>query len=82
MLRVLALMALTLTAAAQEANQLTAKEKADGWKLLFDGKTTNGWRGFHRDSFPTEGWAIEIGTIKHLSGEGARPARRRHHYNR
>lgn len=70
-LGVLALMPLTLTAAAQEANQLTAKEKADGWKLLFDGKTTNGWRGFHRDSFPTEGWAIENGTIKHLSGEGA-----------
>ena len=40
-------------------------------ELLFDGKTTSGWRGFHRDSFPTEGWAIENGTIKHLSGEGA-----------
>src|SRR5262245_34414315 len=57
---------LTLIGAAQDANQLTAKEKAQGWKLLFDGKTTKGWRGFHREGFPATGWAIENGTIKHL----------------
>lgn len=31
-------------AACAEDNALTAKEKADGWLLLFDGKTLNGWK--------------------------------------
>jgi hypothetical protein len=51
-------------------NTLTPAEKAAGWKLLFDGKTWNGWRGFRRDKVPDEGWAIEDGTIKHLAGKG------------
>lgn len=51
-------------------NTLSASEKAAGWKLLFDGKTTNGWRGFRRDKFPEEGWAIEDGAIKHVKGSG------------
>lgn len=51
-------------------NTMTAAEKAAGWKLLFDGKTWNGWRGFRRDKVPDEGWAIVDGTIKHLSGKG------------
>src|SRR6185436_2764301 len=44
-------------------NSLTAAEKAAGWKLLFDGKTWNGWRGFRREKVPVEGWVIEDGTI-------------------
>ena len=51
-------------------NTLTAEEKAAGWKLLFDGKTTDGWRGFRRDKFPEHGWAIENGAIKNLAGKG------------
>jgi hypothetical protein len=51
-------------------NTLTAAEKAAGWKLLFDGKTWNGWRGFRRDKMPDQGWAIEDGTIKHLPSKG------------
>jgi len=37
---------LTLLACSSFAvdNQLTDKEKADGWQLLFDGKTLNGWK--------------------------------------
>ncbi|HBK28746.1 MAG TPA: DUF1080 domain-containing protein [Parabacteroides sp.] len=44
-------------------NQLTDQEKADGWKLLFDGKTTNGWRGAHKEAFPEKGWHIEDGML-------------------
>jgi hypothetical protein len=53
-------------------NTLSAAEKAAGWKLLFDGKTTNGWRGFHRDAMPEQGWVVEGGALKHVKGtEGA-----------
>ena len=48
---------------AAPANQLTAKEKATGWKLLFDGKTTQGWRTFKKQSFPDKGWVVEDGWL-------------------
>jgi hypothetical protein len=51
-------------------NVFTQAEKSAGWKLLFDGKTWNGWRGFRREKMPDEGWAIEDGSIKHLAGNG------------
>ena len=40
-------------------NTLTDKEKRDGWQLLFDGKTTTGWRGAYAETFPDKGWAVE-----------------------
>ena len=42
-------------------NQLTDQEKAEGWALLFDGKTTKGWRGAHKDAFPDHGWMVKDG---------------------
>ena len=57
--------------AASAPNTLTAAEKAAGWTLLFDGKTTSGWRGFHADTFPAQGWVIEDEAIK---GTGKVPA--------
>lgn len=54
---------------AGEPNQLTKAEKAAGWKLLFDGKTLTGWRGFHSQSLPG-GWAVEDGCIKKLKKGG------------
>jgi hypothetical protein len=51
------------SASAQEANTLTPRERADGWRLLFDGKTTNGWRSARGGGFPTTGWAVQDGTI-------------------
>jgi hypothetical protein len=53
--------------AATPANTLSAAEKAAGWKLLFDGKTTTGWRGFHADAFPAQGWVVEDGAIKRVA---------------
>lgn len=51
-------------------NTLTAYEKKDGWKLLFDGKTNAGWQSAKAASFPANGWQIKDGTITVLSSEG------------
>ena len=44
-------------------NALTQAEEQQGWMLLFDGKTFDGWRGLGRDSVPEAHWIIEEGTI-------------------
>jgi alpha-3'-ketoglucosidase len=49
-------------------NGLTEAEAADGWILMFDGKTATGWRGYGKDHFPA-GWEITDGTIK-MNGSG------------
>jgi hypothetical protein len=51
-------------------NTLSEQEKTEGWKLLFDGRTTNGWRGAHKDSFPDGGWMIEEGVLSVLAADG------------
>ncbi|HSL69425.1 MAG TPA: DUF1080 domain-containing protein [Longimicrobiales bacterium] len=64
------LLALNVTlACAQAPNTLTAQEKADGWRLLFDGKTTNGWRGYMKPGVP-EGWQVVAGALTYVSGAG------------
>lgn len=47
------------------ANRLTDAERQGGWRLLFDGRTTEGWRGFKKDAFPSEGWVVEDGCLLH-----------------
>lgn len=54
------------TAQAAPANTLTEAERAAGWMLLFDGKSTAGWRGYLQDSFPERGWKVEDGILKVL----------------
>ncbi len=49
-------------------NTLTPEEEADGWVLLFDGKTSKGWRGYNKDHFPS-GWEVVDGTL-HCKGSG------------
>jgi hypothetical protein len=38
------------------------------WTVLFDGKSTDAWRGYKRDSFPEKGWAIDNGALKTVVG--------------
>jgi hypothetical protein len=45
-------------------NALTAEEKAQGWRLLFDGRTLAGWRGLGLDRVPEKHWVVEDGAIK------------------
>ncbi|WP_409557734.1 DUF1080 domain-containing protein [Allomuricauda sp. SCSIO 64092] len=52
-------------------NQLTKNESESGWKLLWDGETTNGWRGARLDDFPEAGWEIKDGELSVLSSGGA-----------
>ena len=59
------------TPVAFSSNPLTVAEKSSGWKLLFDGRTIRGWRGFRRQDFPVECWKVEEGVLKRL------PIRRR-----
>jgi len=49
------------------ANQLTAREKAAGWKLLFNGRDTSGWRVFGKQTPPGPGWKVEEGVLKKLA---------------
>ena len=49
-------------------NQLTKKEKEEGWSLLFDGQNMDNWRGYCKDVVPSA-WAVEDGTI-HIQGSG------------
>ncbi|MFP4355459.1 MAG: DUF1080 domain-containing protein [Phycisphaerae bacterium] len=55
--------------AEKDHNTLTEEEKNQGWKLLFDGQSTEQWRGFRKDHFP-EGWQVVDGTIHRVDKAG------------
>lgn len=55
-------------------NTLTAAEQAAGWKLLFDGSTTKGWRNAHADTFPSKGWEVKDGLLTVLESGGGEAA--------
>lgn len=48
--------------AAEQPNTLTAAEKSAGWKLLFDGKSLAGWRGYKTEAIGA-GWEVQDGAI-------------------
>ena len=52
-------------------NILTEREIKVGWKLLWDGKTTDGWRGAKLDTFPEGGWMIKEGILIVVNSGGA-----------
>ena len=53
------------------ANTISEKEASEGWKLLWDGKSTEGWRGAKLTTFPSKGWVIDNGILKVLANDGA-----------
>lgn len=56
------------------ANTLSPREAKEGWALLWDGKTTEGWRGAKISSFPANGWKIENGLLKVVKSDGTESA--------
>ncbi len=44
-------------------NHLTEHEKERGWRLLFDGKSNEGWKSARREGFPEKGWTIKDGVL-------------------
>jgi hypothetical protein len=66
-----------LTAAARPVhNSLTTAERAAGWRLLFDGATTKGWRGYGKKAMPG-GWQVRDGALTraHAAGDIVTAAR-------
>jgi len=51
-------------------NQLTGQEVNEGWELLFDGESTDHWRGYNMEEFPDRGWVIEDGLLVFRPPEG------------
>lgn len=54
----------------QIANTISEKEAAEGWKLLWDGSSSEGWRGAKLDGFPEKGWSMEEGILKVHKSDG------------
>jgi hypothetical protein len=60
--------------AEQPPNTLTDEETKAGWKLLFDGKTTDGWRGYKMEKAPPGWQAIDGALVRTKGGEGGKGA--------
>lgn len=52
--------------AEETPNSLSAAEQRGGWKLLFDGRTTNGWRNYRAEKI-SDGWTIKDGALVRVS---------------
>jgi glucose/arabinose dehydrogenase len=72
---------ITAAGAAENAtNQLNRPESLSGWKLLFDGKTTNGWRNYKKDGV-SDGWKVVDGTlVRDGNGAGDLITKRKYKY--
>ncbi len=67
-----AILIISLPSFGQAVNKLSAKEKKEGWVLLFDGKDFNGWRQVNSDGM-AKNWVIEDNAMKVFTGEGKKP---------
>lgn len=70
--RVLHLLAAFLVAApvAHAAASLTPEEARAGWRLLWDGETSRGWRSARHSEFPARGWRMENDVLTVLKSDG------------
>lgn len=55
-------------------NKLTIREKDEGWELLWDGKTEEGWKSAKTATFPKNGWRIEDGELHVIANGGKESA--------
>ncbi|ETN96578.1 3-keto-disaccharide hydrolase [Zhouia amylolytica] len=55
--------------AGQQENKIVDQTQEDNWTYLFDGTSTDGWRGYNAETLP-EGWVIEDGSLKSLGKGG------------
>jgi len=66
------LLCLSLSCPAWSAD--TSKKAGAGkpipWIALFDGKSTSGWRGFGKATFPEHGWIVKDGWLTHVAKGG------------
>jgi hypothetical protein len=60
----------SLASRADTANTLTPDEVGAGWRLLWDGQTTQGWRSARGPDFPEKGWLIHDGILTVLASDG------------
>ncbi|WP_082911339.1 family 16 glycoside hydrolase [Pedobacter psychrophilus] len=68
------ILAFTSSISLAQDNSLTKSEKQEGWKLLFDGKTSTGWKGAFTDNFPLKVWKIKDGVLEVDASGGAESA--------
>ena len=66
----LVLGSLALQASDALPNSLTSAEKKAGWRLLWDGQTTRGWRSAKAPNFPAQGWELKDGVLSVLPSGG------------
>jgi len=60
------ILAALVVARGQGPNRLTDAERREGWRLMFDGATTDGWLEITGKPFPTNCWTVEDGSLKAL----------------
>ena len=56
-----------IASAAEPVNVLQRDEKAQGWRLLFDGHSLQGWHLYTKKVQPEAGWKVEDGLLKKLA---------------
>lgn len=63
---------ISIQASAKKENQLSKKEKKEGWVLLFNGKNFDGWRQCNGTAMPAN-WKIDQQTMNVFTAEGKKP---------